>query len=183
MCHFKHTLMLSAGVMLALAGAVPALAETITTKTIVTPQAVENMTPINFSTFDVNNDGILSMPEVGERLFYAFDRDGNEVIDNIEFDKKSVLTITPMEKRTFIFVDYDNNGTVDESAYSYETFLQRSKLMRFDDDRDGLTPAEFINQSFLKLDDNDDHVIDLEEWKEAYIEMVIPLVAEQERYN
>jgi hypothetical protein len=158
-------------------------AETVTTQTFVTGKPLPNVEQIDFSSFDLNSDGILSMPEVGERLFYAFDMDGNEIIDNIEFDKKSFATIIPMEKRTYTFVDQDNNGTIDAKTYNYETFIQQSNLMRFDRNMDGLSPAEFIGHAFLEMDDNNDGAIDLAEWKESYIQMVIPPVAEQEHYN
>lgn len=49
------------------------------------------------------------MEEVGEKLFMVFDLDGNHLIDNIEWDKKSMMTIMPMEKETYKFYDSDNN--------------------------------------------------------------------------
>lgn len=170
------TLMLAAGA---------AIAETtvVTTKTTVSPEPLPNIDRVNFSVFDRNNDGILAMAEVGEKLFDLFDRDGNEVIDNIEFEQNSVLTITPAEKETITMVDHYGDGIVEHTTYTYENFLQASQLIRFAGDQDGLSPHDFVDTSFLALDDNDDKVIDLEEWKEDYIAMTIPQSAEQERYN
>src|SRR5690606_33257010 len=75
--------------------------ETITTKTIVSQQDIPNVQKTNFSAFDLNGDNILSMSEVGQKLFYVFDTDGNEVLDNIEFNNKKIMTIIPMEKMTY----------------------------------------------------------------------------------
>ena len=161
----------------------PAPAGTVTEKTIVTQKELSNVQKINFDAFDLNKDNILSMAEVGEKLFYIFDTDGNEVIDNVEFERKQVMTIIPMEKRTFIFSDYDDDGHAESSSYTYESFIQQSQLMRFDKDRDGLSPADFIGMSFLELDDDKSKAIELQEWKEEYIAKVFPSSAEQERYN
>lgn len=37
--------------------------------------------------------------EVGEKLFFLFDIDGNRVIDNVEIKKNQVITVVPFEKR------------------------------------------------------------------------------------
>ena len=53
----------------------------------------------------------------------------------------------------------------------------------FDKNKNGLSAEEFIETSFQELDDNDNNIIDLEEWKAAYTEMTIPEVAKQDKYN
>jgi hypothetical protein len=183
MKHYKRHLIATAAVCILGVSATVVNAETVTTKTVVSTKHLNGVDRVNFASFDLNGDGILSMSEVGERLFYAFDMDGNEVIDNIEMNKKSVMTIIPMEKQTFKFVDDNNDGKTDEGAYTYETFIEKSKLMRFDKDMDGLSPSEFIGETLLKLDDNDSGMIELDEWKEAYTAMLHKPNAEQERYN
>lgn len=160
-----------------------ATAETVHTKTYVKSQDVKHSDKIKFSDFDLNNDGMYSKSEVGEKLFYVFDLDGNEVIDNIEWDKRSMHTIIPMEKQTYKFVDYNNDGYTDLSTYTYETFYNESGLIRFDKNQDGLSAAEFIGTGFLELDDSGNKMIELEEWKEGYTAMTKPANAEQERYN
>jgi hypothetical protein len=158
-------------------------ADTVHTKTYVQAQNVEGVNQINFSTFDINNDGLYAKSEVGEKLFYVFDRDGNEVIDNLEWDNRSMYTITPMEKETFKFVDYNDDGHTDLSSYTYKTFYRESGLIRFDENKNGLSAAEFIETGFQELDDNDNNIIEIDEWKEAYTAMTKPKNAEQERYN
>jgi hypothetical protein len=158
-------------------------AETVRTEVRTETQTLEDVNQIPFSMFDVNKDGIFEKEEVGEQLFYVFDRDGNEVIDNIEWDMKSVYTIMPMEKTTYKFVDYDDDGLTDETTYTYETFYKASGLIRFDNNQDGLSPAEFIGVGFLNLDDSGNKMIELEEWKEAYTVSLSPKNAEMERYN
>lgn len=162
---------------------VPANTVTSTTQTVVTPVDLPNMEKTNFAAFDLNKDGILDMAEVGTKLFYIFDTDGNEVIDNIEFKNKKVMTIIPMEKETFKFVDYNSDGAADDTAYTHESFFKTSGLMRFDQNMDGLSPHDFVEQTFLVLDDNNSKAIELDEWKEAYIDYARPAVAEQERYG
>lgn len=156
---------------------------TVTTHTHVQAQKIEGVNEINFSDFDINNDGMYSKSEVGEKLFYTFDLDGNEVIDNKEWDNRSVYTITPMEKETFKFVDYNSDGYTELSSYNYDQFYKESALILFDKNKNGLSAAEFIDTGFQELDDNDNNTIELDEWKEAYTLMTKPKSAEQERYN
>lgn len=161
----------------------PASADTVTTKTVVSQKNLAELQSTDFVSFDLNHDNILSMTEVGEKLFYIFDTDGNEVIDNIEFKNKKVVTIIPMEKQTFTFVDHDNDGIADKSSYTYETFIQQSHLMRFDDNADGLSPADFLERSFLEVDRDNSKAIELDEWKKIYIASVSPETSDPDHYN
>jgi hypothetical protein len=142
----------------------------VTTKTHEVTKDMPNTNRVNFDVFDVNGDGSFSMAEVGERLFYSFDLDGNETIDNIEWSKRSLMTIVPSERETFKFVDYDGDGMTDNTTYTYETFYKASDLVKFDQNEDGLSPEEFIGVGFQKLDLSDNNLIELKEWKAAYLE-------------
>lgn len=124
---------------------------------------------INFIDFDLVKDGILSINEVGEMLFKLYDTDGNNVIDNIEYEHRAVITVMPMEKNTTVFYDFDGDGKTDETQHTYETFMQDTLLTRFDKNKDGLSPHEFMDMGFLKGDVNNDKVIDLKEWQGSYI--------------
>jgi Ca2+-binding EF-hand superfamily protein len=156
---------------------------TVHTHTKVQTQDLENVNQIRFSAFDLNKDGVYSKEEVGEKLFQVFDQDGNHVIDNIEWTKRSVYTIMPMEKTTYKFVDYNHDGIAEEATYTYEEFYAASGLIRFDKDKNGLSPREFIGEGFEVLDDSENKMIELEEWKEAYIESLSPENAQQDNYN
>jgi len=156
---------------------------TVTTTTLVQTRELPNAVPIDFATLDHNNDGIITADEIGETLFYIFDRDGNEVIDNIEYNTPSVLTVIPTEQITTVRYDLDGDGIANVIEYSYETFLRESQLARFDQTGDGLTPREFIGLDFRTLDRNNSGVIELNEWREAYTVSLRPEVARQERYN
>ena len=162
---------------------VPALAETVKIETATHPVEIENVMQIPFSEFDVNQDGFYSKTEVGKKLFDVFDRDGNQLIDNNEWEMNSLYTIIPMEKEIYKFVDENDDGYVERSSYTYQTFFQESGLIHFDENRDGLSPKDFIETGFQNLDDNDDNLINLEEWEEAYQIKISPEAAEQERYN
>lgn len=143
-------------------------AETVTTNTFVQTQDIPEVKEVDFTVFDTNKDGIFSMQEVGDRLFESFDRDDNDLIDNIEWNWKTVMTITPMEKEKYQFVDYNDDGYTDKSSYTYQTFYQTSGLIKFDNNQDGLSASDFIEVPMLKLDDDGDKLISLQEWQEAY---------------
>ncbi len=164
-------------------GAVAADAKTVTTRTIVTQMDLPRGEAVYFDTLDINRDGILSMGEVGRRLFYIFDTDGNEVIDNLEFERNAVLTLIPMEKKTVELVDLDDDGVADLSSYDYDSFVANSRLSRFDQNYDGLSARDFIETGFFTLDSDDNKTIDLEEWERAYINEVAFIHDIPEQYN
>ncbi len=179
----KTSILMASVALLTLTGGIAAHAETITTKTVVQQENLPNTNKINLTAFDVNEDGTLSMAEVGERLFRLFDRDGNHSIDNLEWSTKAVMTVIPMEKETLKLVDLNDDGNPETVEHTQETFLKESRLMRFDENRDGLSPKEFIDTGYEVLDDDEDRLINLEEWKEAYMEAVHAPVNEPERYQ
>lgn len=156
---------------------------TVTEKTTVQQKELPNYRETRFMDFDLNGDGTLSRDEVGEKLFEIFDRDGNEVIDNKEMHHVGVLSFIPMEKETIQVVDYDIPGMKDKVNVSYEEFMEKSNLIKFDKDEDGLTPLDFIGKPFNQIDVTRDKVIDLAEWKRAYAASVKPLHEEQFYYN
>ena len=168
----------------ALTFATSAIAETSTTVSSTTTTTT-TMAPVEltFVEMDQNDDYMLGIDEIGTSLFEFYDNDGNEVLDNMEFDNPKVLTVRPVDVEKFTFVDLDNDGVAEQQTYSYEVMWERSGLAMFDDNQDGLAPNEFVGQSFLEMDDNDDKAIDLQEWREAYIMSRAPANAEQERYQ
>lgn len=195
---FKKAMMVSAFALVGVVSVSTAHAETQTTTTVVTKetvtpavqattvtqqQDVPGVVKINFMDFDLNKDGILSMSEVGKKLYYIFDVDGNETIDNIEFTNNKVMTIIPMETKTITMVDWNNDGIADEKNYSYEAFLGQSGLAVFDKDKDGLSAKDFIGKGYQELDINDDNWIQPQEWDKVYAEEHLPKAAENERYS
>ena len=152
-----------------LAGA--AQAQSVMVETHEKTAEVDGVNQVQFSKFDVNGDGQYSMEEVGETLFYMFDTDGNEVIDNIEWNNDNVYTIIPIERDQFTFVDADSDGEAEMATHTYESFYKQSGLSAFDADGDeGISAEEFIDEGFEVLDDDQDKVISLEEWQEVYLE-------------
>lgn len=158
-------------------------AATITTETIVTPKDVPDTIKVDFMSFDLNGDNILSMSEIGRKLFKLFDRDGNDAIDNKEYKYRNIMTIIPMKKETFTFVDTDNDGKIEKTAYKYEDFIKYSGLMRFDKNMDGLSPEEFIGKAFNQMDGNNSKVIELAEWETAYTTLLHAKTADPNLYN
>jgi len=173
----KNILLASAAALMLLTAAPVHAEEVIIKKTTV----VEETTPIapatgsrviNFMDFDINNDGTLSTVEVGEMLFKLFDTDGNGVIDNVEYEHRNVMTVAPMAKETTVTYDFDNDGRADEVHRTYETFLEETQLTRFSSTADGLSPREFLGKSIQEMDVNRSKLLELNEWRGAYIESI-----------
>jgi hypothetical protein len=160
-----------------------AQAATVVTDTIVQQQEVPDTIKVNFIEFDANKDGSLSRREVGDKLFYIFDTDGNEVIDNIEYTKPRVLSVIPMEKQIITSVDFNDDGRPDRSSFNQEEFMRQSLLYKFDQNKDGLSAKDFLGQVYWQLDDNKDKTVDLAEFEAAYIESTMPSAANPNRYN
>ena len=108
-----------------------ACADTITETRIVKNKDLPGVHKIDFMSFDANHDGRLSMREVGDVLFDAFDSDKNGAIDNIEYDRNSVYTVIPMEATTLTFVDFDEDGRSDSLTISKEEFFKTIKSNAF----------------------------------------------------
>ena len=158
-------------------------ADTITETTIVKNKDLPGVHKIDFMSFDANHDSRLSMREVGDVLFDAFDSDKNGAIDNIEYDRNSVYTVIPMEATTLTFVDYDDDGRSDTSTISKEEFLKRSNLMRFDKDMDGLSPRDFMGSEVKAMDLNHNNLIEKDEWQRQYALNVKPESSIGKLYN
>lgn len=158
---------------------------TVVTETHIKHNPVPGKDVVDYRVFDANNDGMLTMTEVGEKLFYTFDADGNQLIDNIEWDKPMVMTFAPMEKQTIRSVDFNGDGIADQTTMTNEVFLQQTGLSRFDQHGQGLSAKAFLNDAPYKRTDRDlSGQIDIKEWKEAYISSLRPLPQNDTfRYN
>lgn len=124
---------------------------------------------IHFEDFDVNRDNMLTADEIGEVLFKLYDTDGNQVIDNVEYERPAVLTISPMETTTKVTYDFDGDGIADKQVYTYDTFMQHSLLSRFDKNSNGLSAHEFTGKSFLEADVDKSKAIESKEWEGTYV--------------
>lgn len=163
------TFALLAGTALLVAALMPAAhADTVKTEVVVKQQDIPNMNKVYFTDFDLNKDGILSRWEVGERLFRSFDLDGNMTIDNIEFDKKSVLAVVPMEKEVLKMVDINDDGKAEVATYTTETFMQESGLARFTHGSPSISAHDFIQTDYKAVDTSKNGFIELKEWKAIY---------------
>lgn len=138
---------------------------------------------INFMDFDTNKDHVLSLYEIGHMLFKLYDTDGNEIIDNNEYERRAVVTVMPMEKNTVISYDFDGDGVADKTERTYETFMQETQLTLFDKNENGLSPHEFAVSDFLATDVNHDKAIDLKEWQGSYVASIDKANKEKARFN
>lgn len=134
-------------------------------------------------TYDLNNDGMLSASEIGNKLFYQFDRDGNESLDNIEWNKPVMVNLAPMETISVTKMDIDGDGIDDDEVVKVDIFMEATGLSRFDNDGNGLSPREFTGKSVLEMDTDKSGLIEMKEWKKAYTMRVSPKAANNDIYN
>ena len=127
---------------------------------------------VNLDEYDTNHDGVLSRRETGEMLFKLLDSDGNQIIDNVEFKQRNMLTVAPMEKETIVSYDFNNDGQPDRVERSSEVIEQKTMLSAFDKDGAGMSPKDLAGKEFLNMDVNRDGAIDIYEWRGAYDEKI-----------
>lgn len=155
--------------------------ETVTKTRQILPETGTRV--VNFLDFDLNRDGLLSTQEVGEMLFKLFDSDGNGLIDNVEFEKRNVMTVVPMEKETTVSYDFDNDGLPERVERAHETFMEKTQLSRFDLVGGGLSPRDFVGKSFMRMDIDRSRFVELNEWRGAYDEAINRKNLQQVFYN
>lgn len=157
-------------------------AETVTKTTVQKQEVMNNSVSFEIDSFDINKDGRYAKSEIGEKLFYIYDTDGNEIIDSNEFDAKRIITVVPVQEETYTYVDTDNDGLVEESTYTFTRMMKDTGLAIYDSEKDGLSAKEFIGTFYRDVDKNDDKTVDLEEWKSTYLSSVKG-ITESEKYN
>lgn len=182
MKNFKLKALTAAVALMTVSGLAVADTTTTTTTTVVKEQAMTDATRFHITQFDLNNDNVYAKSEIGKKLFYIYDTDGNEVIDNLEFDDKRVLTVVPVEQETYTLVDSDNDGVAEQSRYSFSRVMEETGLAMYDEDEDGLSAEEFIGTYFRAVDKNDNKLIDVDEWKSMYLSSVDGMT-ESDRFN
>lgn len=123
---------------------------------------------LDLSQLDVNHDGILTKNEIGAALFRIFDTDGNQLIDNVEFEKKVIATVVPMKATETVSWYSGDNEVPDKTVVSTADFMKATQLARFDKNGDGLSPRDFAAKTFEDADINHDHFVDMKEWQGAY---------------
>lgn len=124
---------------------------------------------INLNQFDLNGDNMLSTNEIAEMLFKLYDTDNNGLIDNNEYNVRYNVDVMPTKQNTVITYDFNDDGKIDETKYTYETILKDTMLSRFDTNKNGLSAYDFTGDEFYAVDINKDKGIDLKEWQGTYI--------------
>ncbi|MDE1153316.1 MAG: hypothetical protein PW788_12330 [Micavibrio sp.] len=142
----------------------------VTTHTATEPlAAAAGSRTIHVEDFDTNGDHILSTQEIGDALFKLYDTDGNQVIDNNEYERPAVLTIAPVAKTTTVTYDFNNDGIPDKQVVTEQQFMEKTQLSRFDKNGNGLSPHEFTGKYFNQVDVDKSKVIEMKEWQGVYI--------------
>jgi len=145
----------------------------VTTHTATEPMPVTgNARVIHVEDFDTNGDHILSTQEIGDALFRLYDTDGNQVIDNNEYERPAVLTIAPVAKTTTVTYDFNNDGIPDKQVVTQQQFMEKTQLSRFDKNGNGLSPHEFTGKYFNQVDVDKSKVIEMKEWQGVYNEAI-----------
>ena len=168
----KNLLIAASALALTMA-ALPAMAQTTqqtVVKTEIHEQAVvpSDVMTFRIEDFDLNGDGALATQKVGDKLFKMYDADGNGVVDNVEYARKALATLVPIERTTTITYDLTGNGVADKKETSHERFLRESQLSRFDKNNKGLSARDLLDRNFRQADIDDDKFISLKEWRGAY---------------
>lgn len=138
---------------------------------------------LDLDTFDTNGDGVITRREIGDKLFHIFDRDGNGLIDNLEYEKKLVATVVPTRKTTKITYIPGDDGVTDKTVITSEEFMKKTQLSRFDASGKGLSPHEFLGMTFEQVDVSRDRFIDINEWRGAYIASIDAKNRQKELYR
>jgi Ca2+-binding EF-hand superfamily protein len=175
-----RTLMMAVAII-ALTGGMAHADITVGTTTTVKEVPLPGVKTFDINSFDDNHDGVITVEEAGDHLFHLFDLNDDGVIDNKEFEKKTIVTVMPLQKTTYMFRDV--NGQTQTGQYSYDTFMKRSGLAQFGGNKDGMSPHDFVKKSFLQMDTNHDGVITPDEWRAAYVASHTPSADQAYRYN
>jgi hypothetical protein len=138
---------------------------------------------LNLSEFDANKDGRLTRAEIGEKLFHVFDTDGNNLVDNVEYEKKLIATIVPVKETEKIAFYSGDNATPDKTITTVGDILKVTQLARFDKALDGLSPHDFAGKDFADADVDNDHFVKLEEWQGAYDAIINAENQEQQKFS
>jgi hypothetical protein len=123
---------------------------------------------LNLLEFDADKDGRLTRAEIGGKLFHIFDTDGNNLVDNVEYEKKLIATIVPVKETEKIAFYSGDNATPDKTITTVGDILKVTQLARFDKALDGLSPHDFAGKDFAAADVDNDHFVKIEEWQGAY---------------
>lgn len=158
--------------------------ETVTTTTTTSSRATKTETvlepgkpdagsrAIHFEDYDLDHDGQLTRAEAGEMLFRLYDTDGNQVIDDVEYQRPAVLTMSPMKRKTKTAVDDNGDGVADKEDVTEEDIRVSTMLSQYDTDSNGLSPLEFTGKAFNRIDINRTNVVEKKEWQGVYDERI-----------
>ncbi|MEZ0226279.1 MAG: hypothetical protein ACAH83_17110 [Alphaproteobacteria bacterium] len=138
---------------------------------------------LNLTEFDANKDGRLTRAEIGEKLFHIFDTDGNNLVDNVEYEKKLVATIVPVKETEKIAFYSGDNVTPDKTITTSQDILKVTQLARFDKAGDGLSPHDFAAKDFAGADVDNDHFVKVEEWQGAYDAVINAENEDKQKFN
>ncbi|HJK98502.1 MAG TPA: hypothetical protein RMF84_14835 [Polyangiaceae bacterium LLY-WYZ-14_1] len=116
-------------------------------------------------TWDINNDGQLNDIELSTGLYTAWDIDGNDRIDMVEFRDGSELWLDPGAEIDMSNWDIDDDGMLDHDEL--EAGLRSVDYWNaWDTDDDGTVDQDEMDVAVYQAwDTDDDGFIEAEEWR------------------
>jgi hypothetical protein len=169
------SLLAATALMLTIGATAPASAQVQTQTSVATtietretPVVPQGVITFDVAGFDATGNGALVKQSVGDQLFKLYDVDGNGVVDNIEYERRAIATVVPVERVTTISYDVTGNGIADQQETTRERLLRETLLSRFDQRKLGLSANELLDRSFYGSDIDGNKFISKKEWQGAY---------------
>lgn len=131
--------------------------------------------PMRVSDIDKNGDQQISLFELADHLFDAYDNDDNGMLVPEEYQGDALFASSPVELTTVDVTFKDVDPSLGNEKFSYQHFFEYTGFGALNV-KDGMTAQEFTARPFVTVDRNEDMVIDRNEWRKAYIETKIPLI-------
>ncbi len=116
------------------------------------------------ATWDFNQDGKVTQLEVSRAIYKRFDSNGDESIDEQEYEAAKGKWIP--ERATATYAEWDGNRDGKLDYFEFAEGLQTAEVSRgFDQNRDmEVTERELANGLFSSLDRDQNGRLDAEEW-------------------
>ena len=150
---------------------------------------LENQQEIRIDWLDLNRDKRITRAEVGEYLFFYFDRDGNESLSRSEYNRDQELTVIPYEGDFITYVDIDNDNVNDGTEFTTESFLVKAMIGTYDPEKGTIEAQDVIDKGWLRADSDRSGYIELDEWQDIYERAAVmkknksPAFASEDRYQ
>tara|TARA_Y100001934_G_C12376985_1_gene789782 strand:- start:1599 stop:2117 length:519 start_codon:yes stop_codon:yes gene_type:complete len=125
---------------------------------------------ITIDAFDANQNKVVTLEEVGNVYFQMLDGDNNLSLTAIEFNNNFKINMVYEEPKGYKYSKENPSEQDEPEFYTYNQFLELSKLEKFEDAYNGLNGPALIDSIFEQIDTNRNAMISLPEWNAAFID-------------